>query len=250
MRILKIALLLCTFIPLGLQTANAADPIHFFSKSGKIDNNLWYISNGWANGDIQSCEWRKTAVSADEDNLKLTLSKKGGKIRPYGCGEIHTNALSGYGLYTANLTAAAGSGLNTAFFTYIGPPAGGKQHDEIDFEFLGKNPQSVQVNYYVNGKSTGAKTIDLGFDASKEFHTYAFLWSKDIIVWFVDGKPIHQTKNGDALPTTPGRIYLSLWSGSKSVNDWLGPFNYKKPVSAEYAWVKYTAINPSNGAEK
>ena len=249
MRILKIALLLSAFISLGLQTANAA-PIPFFSKPGKIDGNQWYVSNGWANSDIQSCEWRKTAVSADKENLKLTLSDKGGKVRPHGCGEIHTNALSGYGLYEASIKPAAGSGLNTAFFTYVGPATGGAQHDEIDFELLGKNPHQVQVNYFVNGKSAGATTVDLGFDASETFHTYGFLWSKTIIVWFVDGKPIHQTKKGDVLPTNPGRIYLSLWSGSKAVNDWLGPFYYKKPVSAEYAWVKFSIMKRSDGDAK
>ena len=52
------------------------------------------------------------------------------------------------------MKAAAGSGLNTGFFTYIGPTH--KQpHDEIDFEVLGKDPSKVQINQYVDGKSVG-----------------------------------------------------------------------------------------------
>src|SRR3546814_5746693 len=57
-------------------------------------------------------------------------------------------------------------------------------HDEIDFEFLGKSPRQVQVNYYTAGKGGHETMIDLGFDASEDFHTYAFEWRPDSIRWF------------------------------------------------------------------
>ena len=223
--------------------AAQAGTLQFFSDHNKIDTNRWFISHGWSNGDIQSCEWRADAVTGSNTNIRLTLSDHGGKVRPIGCGELQTKAKNfGYGMYEARMRSAAGSGLNTAFFTYIGPPNGVPNHDEIDFEFLGKNPKTVQLNYYVDGKPIDPAIIPLGFDASAEFHTYSFVWEPEKIRWYIDGKLVHETKSGGPLPSHPGGIYLSLWSGSKIVDEWLGPFQYTKPVSAEYAWVKYTPV--------
>ena len=58
------------------------------------------------------------------------------------------------------MKAAAGSGLNTGFFTYIGP-VHKQPHDEIDFEVLGKNPSKVQINQYVDGKSVGERSSSM-----------------------------------------------------------------------------------------
>ena len=217
-----------------------ADELPFFSSGSTINTSTWYASNGWSNGEHQSCEWRADALGQDAGNLTMTLSDKGGKVRPLGCAELHTVATSGYGLYQARMKTAAGSGLNTAFFTYIGPPTGSPQHDEIDFEFLGKDSHTVQLNYLTDGKGGHEKIVPLGFDAAAGFHDYGMEWKPGRIRWFVDGKQVDETPDGADLPVNPGRIYLSLWSGSKLTDDWLGPFTFKGPVSAEVAWTKFT----------
>ena len=38
------------------------------------------------------------------------------------------------------------------------------------------------LNYFRNGVGGHEKMIDLGFDASDDFHTYAFEWHKDKII--------------------------------------------------------------------
>ena len=81
--------------------------------------------------------------------------------------------------------------------------------------------------------------IDLGFDASDDFHTYAFEWHKDKIIWFVDGKEVFR-REGANLPRTKGKIMMNAWCG-KGVDAWLKPSNDEKlPLTAEYQWVKYT----------
>lgn len=222
-------------------TADAGE-IPLFAPFPQIDRQHWYISDGWANGSYQSCEWRADAISATGSNLLLTLSDKGGSIRPIGCAEMRTTSKTGYGFYEARMRSAAGSGLNTAFFTYIGPPNGVAEHDEIDFEFLGKDPHTVQLNYYTNGKPQDGSVINLGFDASQELHNYSFVWTPGKIVWYVDGKLVHMSLAGANIPRNPGYTYLSLWSGAKSKDDWLGTFNYKAPVTAEVSWVKYSPL--------
>lgn len=236
---------LVVIITVAIMSINSlamAGEIPFFATYPHIDFKRWYISSGWSNGDHQSCEWRDSAISVADRRLVLTLSSKGGKTRPLGCGEIHTQQRTGYGRYEARMRAASGSGLNSAFFTYVGPPTGNPQHDEIDFEFLGKNPTQVQVTWWTNGQRHEPFDIDLGFDASKGFHNYAFEWRKGSIRWFVDDKLMHETPKGADIPSHPGLLYLSLWSGSKIEDDWMGPFTYKSPVTAEFATVRYSPL--------
>src|SRR3546814_20621116 len=79
-----------------------------------------------------------------------------------------------FGRLASRLKAVAPPGIVTGFFTYTGPSFDGASHDQIDFEFRGKSPRQVQINYYTAGKGGHETMIDLGFDASAGFHTYAF----------------------------------------------------------------------------
>ena len=223
--------------------ANAeVDNTGFFSTFDNIHQKMWYISNGWSNGDHQSCEWRADNIKKVDDALQMTLADNGGQVRPIGCGEIQTTAKLGYGLYEARMKVATGSGLNTAFFTYIGPPMGVPEWDEIDFEFLGKNTHYVQAGYYRNGKAQPVKWISLGFDASADFHNYAIEWLPNKIRWYVDGKQSFETPADATIPINPGHLFFSLWSGSKVEDSWLGRFDYSSPVTAEVAWSGYTPL--------
>ena len=233
-RILTLAVLL-----VGIATSATAVNMAFEDKFSSLNTSRWYVSNGWTNGPHQSCEWRAENVATEDNKLLLTLSDNGGKVRPIGCAEIHTTDRLGYGLYQARLRTAAGSGLNTAFFTYIGPPHGVPEWDEIDFEFLGKDPSKVEVNHYAQGKLIKGKVVDLGFDSSREFHDYAFDWTKDTIIWLVDGKEVYKTPPGVSIPRNPGYLFLSLWSGSAVEDAWMGPFSYSKPVTAEIASARF-----------
>lgn len=220
-----------------------AEDIPLFLPYPKLDTGRWFISHGWKNGPIQSCEWRKEALSVRDGNLLITLSNKGGKISDISCGEVQTKPRYHYGMYSARLRAAKGSGLNTAFFTYIGPQQK-EPHDEIDFEFLGKDTTKVELNYYIGGKPQGGKIIDLGYDASKEFHDYSFVWEPTRIRWYIDGKLVRETEPGAPIPSHPSKIYLSLWSGAQSADWWLGPFTFEGDRDAEFSWVKFTPLPP------
>jgi endo-1,3-1,4-beta-glycanase ExoK len=241
---LKIGALLFGFFLVfsGICPASAGDRPFYssFSASQGLDMKKWYVSNGWANGDHQSCEWRADAVSITDNRLVMRLSDKGGKLRRIGCPEIQSRTRMGYGRYEVRMRTAAGSGLNTAFFTFVGPPVGVPEHDEIDFEFLGKDPSTVEITHWTNGRKNPGIKIPLGYDSSKEFHNYAIVWTPKAIRWYVDNRLVHETPAGAAIPRNPPRIYLSLWSGSRIEDDWMGHFVYKAPVTAEVVWVKYT----------
>jgi len=235
--------LIAFFMVINCMGAALASDTGFLAKFYTIDRGRWYFSDGWVNGDHQACEWRADAAAiVDTNKLQMKLSDHGGEIRPYGCPEMHTIDRTGYGFYESRMQTAAGSGLNTNMFTYVGPPTGSPEQDEIDFEFLGKDPHSVQINYYTNGQGHHEVIVPLGFDASQTFHDYAIEWRPDKIRWYIDKKLVHETPKGAKLPHNPGRLYLSLWAGSAVEDSWLGPFSYNRPVTAKVEWASYTPL--------
>jgi endo-1,3-1,4-beta-glycanase ExoK len=238
MRFCKLAAIfvLCASLPA------LADDARGFKESFLLANpKRWQISSGWSNGPHQACEWRAEAIMAAQHNLRMTISdRENSTLRPTGCAEIHTGDLLGFGLFEARMRTAAGPGLNTAFFTYIGPPTGNPEHDEIDFEFLGKDPHTVQINHFTKAKPYDTKVIQLGFDASQGFHDYAIDWQPDKISWYVDKKLVAETPPGSPIGPNPGRLYLSLWAGAEGEDSWLGHFTYTQPVTADVEWAAFT----------
>lgn len=196
-------------------------------------------SDGWTNGDPFNVFWHKDNVTFEDGTMQLTIDYDSSQDKvPYSGGEFRTKKTYGYGRYEVSMKAIKNDGCVSSFFTYTGS-YDGDPWDEIDFEVLGKDTSKVQLNYYRNGVGGHEKMIDLGFDASDDFHTYAFEWHKDKIIWFVDGKEVFR-REGANLPRTKGKIMMNAWCG-KGVDAWLKPFNDEKlPLTAEYQWVKYT----------
>ncbi|MDP9126704.1 MAG: family 16 glycosylhydrolase [Pseudomonadota bacterium] len=238
----SLASTLCLGLGLFVACSVHAESDGFYAKFTTLDPAIWYASNGWVNGDYQACEWAADEAFAAEGRLVLQLSEPGGKVRPVSCAEIHTKIPTGYGTYEVRMRPAAGPGLNTAFFTYVGPGTGAPEWDEIDFEFLGKNTHAVQVNYYTNGKGGHEAIVQLPFDASKSMHEYAFDWTETKIRWYVDRKLVHETPDGAVMPKNPGLVYLTLWAGGSQMNGWLGPFHYIDPVTADVEWTRFTPV--------
>lgn len=222
-------------VPAAVAQPAAATGASFFEPFDKLDLARWMVSDGWVNGDHQGCAWSKANVFMQKGVLQLTLGKAADRLRAYRCAELRTYATLGYGTFEARMRTAAGSGLNTAFFTYVNGVA-----DELDFEFLGRNPANVQLNYWQKGKGRHESTPALGFDASAAFNDYAIVWGPESARWYINGRMVREER-GPGLPTTPANLFLSLWNGSKVIDDWLGPLDpTKTPALAEVDWAAFT----------
>ncbi len=199
----------------------------------------WECADGWTNGSMFNVTWRKKNVTFNDGNMQLVIDKD---ITPqlgipYSGGEFRSKDFYGYGRYEVSMKPIKNDGVVSSFFTYTGP-TDNNPWDEIDIEFLGKDTTIVQFNYFTDSRGGHEHIHQLGFDAAEDFHTYAFEWHQDKIVWFVDGVEVYSAS--ESIPVTEGKIMMNAWCGS-GVDGWLNAFvDTNMPLTAEYEWVRFT----------
>lgn len=153
-----------------------------------------------------------------EEGARLLVARTGTGSRPYSSGAFASVATFEYGRFEAEMKAAAGSGLLTGFFLHRDAP-----RQEIDVEISGADPTRMLVNVYFNPGDVGTTLafgyrgslcrINLGFDATLDFHRYTIEWRPGYIAWSVDGKIVHERVGWDPTPVPhlPMRLHANLW---------------------------------------
>lgn len=153
-----------------------------------------------------------------EGGVSITAVRDDGGTKPYRSGAFATAQRFDSGRFEAEIKAAAGPGLVTGFFLHRDAP-----RQEIDIEIVGADPTRMLVNVYFNPGDEGATLsygyrgtpyqIDLGFDATADFHNYAIDWRPDRITWLVDGRVVHARVGWDPtpLPHLPMNLHGNLW---------------------------------------
>lgn len=221
-----------------LVPAPAASQDAFFDAFDHLDRGLWMRSDGWTNGPWMNCAWSRDAVRVRDGVLVLEVRETD---EDRLCGELQSRGRYGHGTYEIRMRTGQGSGLNAAFFTYIGP-VHGRSHHEIDVEILLRDTTRATFNTFVDGTPMHGGDASLGAPGDGAFHTYAFTWLPDGITWFVDGRPVHRTPDGAPIPEAPQKIYASLWS-SDTFADWMGPFDAGAlPARMEVDWIAFTPL--------
>ncbi|SMQ76000.1 endo-1,3-1,4-beta-glycanase ExoK [Devosia lucknowensis] len=216
----------------------------FFDDFDSLDQGRWYVSDGWSNGSHQNCTWSAGQITVEGGALRVGFAPVPAGERSNSCGEIQTRSEYGYGTYEARLRTPSGSGLNAAFFTYIGQQQG-KPHDEIDFEILLKDTGTVETTTFVNGKSGDGEVGSgqahaLPYPSDSDFVTFAFTWEPDRLRYYINGKLVRTMDDQATIPANPQRIFFSLW-GSDTLTDWMGRFSQPAdPVAMEVDWVAFT----------
>jgi GR25 family glycosyltransferase involved in LPS biosynthesis len=154
----------------------------------------------------------------DEYGAHLVIRKAATEGRPYRSGAFASVNSFEHGRFETEIRAARGSGLVTGFFLHRDAP-----RQEIDVELLGCDPRCMLVNVYFNPGGDGAAMsfgyrgspchINLGFDASLDFHLYRIDWRPGAIVWSVDGEIVHERVGWDPtpIPHLPMRLHANLW---------------------------------------
>jgi GR25 family glycosyltransferase involved in LPS biosynthesis len=154
----------------------------------------------------------------DDSGFEITINIEKGDGRQYSSASIVTQKAYLYGSFEIVMKPIKGDGIISAFFIHRNDP-----WQEIDIEFLGNDTKKVLVNVYFNPGFENAKLnygvrgtpilIDLGFDASENFHTYKIEWEHHEIRWYVDDKIIHFRKiwSPTPIPNLPLHLYVNSW---------------------------------------
>ena len=154
-----------------------------------------------------------------DEGAQLEIDAIDGGLRPYRSGAFASARSFGHGRFEAEIRAAPGSGLITGFFLHRDTP-----RQEIDIEFAGADPQRMLANVYFNPGDDGTAMgfgyrgspcrIDLGFDATADFHHYAIDWRPDRVAWLVDGWVVHERVGWDPtpIPHLNMRVHANLWA--------------------------------------
>ncbi len=206
----------------------------------QFDAARWFPSHDWLNGDWQNCTWSKAATGVAEGRLFLHFLPEPMGARQNTCAEVQTRTRFHYGTYEARIRTDAASGINAAFFTYIGPQQE-RPHDEIDFEVLAKDTSKVTMTSWVDGKPHSGGEVAVPGGTDGDFNDYAFVWEPDRLSWYLNGAHV-KTLEGAAVPREPQKIFFSHW-GTDTLSDWLGPFTDPgRTLVMEVDWFAYTRL--------
>lgn len=152
-----------------------------------------------------------------------------------------------HGFFSASIKLPADytAGVVVAFYMSNGDKYE-KNHDELDFEFLGNirgKDWRIQTNVYGNGSTSVGREERYGlwFDPCEDFHHYSILWTENLIIFYVDNIPIREIKRTEAMggdfPSKPMTLYATIWDGSDwATNGGRYRVNYKyAPYIAEFS---------------
>ncbi|KAK1984911.1 family 16 glycosyl hydrolase [Colletotrichum cereale] len=146
-----------------------------------------------------------------------------------------------FGKVEVELQAAPGVGIVTSIVLQS------DALDEIDWEFVGADQSHVQTNFYALGVNdyTRARYYDVAFNPMTSFHTYTIEWTKESIIFSIDGEVYRTATPAEGnYPQTPMQLKLGTWVGGKGTAqgtiDWAGGLAEWKdaPFAAHYRSLK------------
>ena len=169
-----------------------------------FDDMFWLLRNDTFPGNLALFSPSNLSIN-DGAPAKITVCREDMGVRQYSSASLTSRESFLFGRFEAILKPPKVEGLITGMFLHRDSP-----RQEIDIEFLGKDPCKMLINVYYNPGCDGARfdygyrgtpvLVDLGIDTTSEFHTYAIEWEPDELRWYVDGTLVHRRSNWEPTP--------------------------------------------------
>ena len=145
-----------------------------------------------------------------------------------------------YGRWEFRAKIASEKGVLNSFYTIDWGAEGKGTKQEIDIEFLTIAKNKVHLAVHMAGKKSTSTSpdIDLGFNASADFHVYGFEITPEKIEWLADGKVIY-TYNYSGNDIKINSPYL-LKLNTRGDSGWVkGPPKADTDCIYQIDWIKF-----------
>jgi beta-glucanase (GH16 family) len=192
--------------------------------------------------------WKQTAgaLKYTSEGAEFIVAKKGDSPT------IQSETKLFFGTVEVKCKAAVGQGIISSIVLQSA------DRDEVDWEWIGVEQSTVQMNYFGKGNTT---TYDRMIKANvaapmTSFHTYKLDWSAERIIFSIDGVAMRTLNYADAnggknFPQTPSDVRIGIWAGGDSTEagtvEWAGgKTDYSKaPFTMVVESVKVTNASPA-----
>jgi endo-1,3-1,4-beta-glycanase ExoK len=176
--------------------------------------------------------------------LKLRVTKTQNGDREYSAAEVYTKEDFKYGRFEGRIKFCPGSGMVSSLFTYKEDVD--ESWQEIDIEFLGYLPKSIQYNLIsgnLASRKYQPKVVNVAFSPTAEFHDYALEWKPDGITFYIDGEQTHH--DVQATLQDAAKLRMNAWPTNNAVTSFAGTFDPTAvPCEAQYDWVQVCSYTP------
>ncbi len=263
---------LVALLGLGACAANAPAPsepspptdgdfsLLFRDEFDTLDSTRWQLmTHSW---DSNLALFSPTTASIEDGALVLRLLQapngtvdSSNKPKPFLGAEVRSKDTLTYGRVRARIKFARGSAVISSLVTIYTPwPA--DDWNELDIECLGATPEKMQFNtqVYLGPPTTPPVTtpvsptpderkLELGFDASSDYHVYEIEWTPAGARFRVDGAVVHTWTRHIERMTLPQNVLLTIWASSSSA--WAGSVTDETTgATAYYDWVELYEYTP------
>ena len=191
-------------------------------------------------------QFRADNVQVRDGVMELSLSLSGNESKPYFGGELRTFDTFTYGRFETRAKLAYAPAAISSFFTFYDEADFVSNWQEIDFEIVGRGDKERQVQANVISNNFGARleqefVAETAFAPADDFHTYAFEWTPESVVFFIDGAEVHQSTSLLTRKLTDGqKLLMNLWVAN--ITSWAGD---PEPAVTSQAVAQYDYVSVS-----
>lgn len=198
---------------------------------------FWWDDNGCTISSNSELQWYTPEnVTVKDGMLVLTAHPEsvvghGGDVFPYTSGVVTTGRYdweepsetrfeATYGFFEVRARVPSGQGLLPAFWML---PSSLESTPEIDImEVLGHDPTRLEmhIHYRDGGDREGSAGRDVvSGDLSADWHVYGLDWSRDRLVWYLDGEEVWRYRDKANIPNEPMYLIINLAVGGNWPGD-------------------------------
>lgn len=212
-----------------------------------FDTSKWTLMTHSWDGNLAQFSVDNTRFKDGVASILLTR-EDGDTKKPFRGVEMRSKSTITFGKLETRARFAKGSGvISAAVLIYTPWPA--DDWNELDMEYLaGRSRMQFNAMVYTGVPVTKPvttsvsptqypKLVDLGFDATADFHVYTIEWTPSSVRFLVDGDVKHEWSEQISLMKLPQNLLLTIWASSSAA--WAGALaDDAAPTQADFDWVR------------